>query len=203
MGNTSAAANTAAVKNRFHSKLKALYYAPATLTETDGVKSITYGKPVRMFDAVALSLSKNGDLIIIRSDGTEDVIGTDNQGYNGDVEVIRLPESFETDCLSSTKNTDGTIDEFEKDDAKPFALLFEVVGDKKNVRHCLYWCYANRPDVEGDNPESKEPKNEKISISARPRPTDGKIKTKTGDTITDAVYNSWYTSVPDQTASRS
>lgn len=200
MGNTSAAANTAAVKNRFHSKLKALYYAPATLTETAGVKTITYGTPVRMFDAVSLSLSKKGDLIIVRSDGTEDVIGTDNQGYDGDVELFRLPESFETDCLSSTKNTDGTVDEFEKDDAKPFALLFEFVGDKKNVRHCLYWCYANRPNVEGDNPDSKEPKNENIAISARPRPTDGKIKTKTGDTTTDSVYNAWYTAVPDQTA---
>ena len=91
MGNTSAAANTAAVKNRFHSKLKALYYAPATLTETEGVKTITYGTPVRMFDAVSLSLSKKGDLIIVRSDGTEDVIGTDNQGYDGDVELFRLP----------------------------------------------------------------------------------------------------------------
>lgn len=193
----------ATTKNRFHSKLKAVYYAPATITENAGVKSISYGTPVRMFDAVSLSLSKKGDLITVRTDGTEDVIGTDNQGYDGDMELLRLPESFETDCLSSTKNTDGTLDEFEKDDAKPFALLLEFLGDKKNVRHCLYWCYANRPDVEGDNPDGKEPKNEKVTIYARPRPTDGKIKTKTGDTVTDSVYNGWYTQVPDQTASGS
>ena len=193
----------ATTKNRFHSKLKAVYYAPATITENAGVKSISYGTPVRMFDAVSLSLSKKGDLITVRTDGTEDVTGTDNQGYDGDMELLRLPESFETDCLSSTKNTDGTLDEFEKDDAKPFALLFEFLGDKKNVRHCLYWCYANRPDVEGDNPDSKEPKNEKATIYARPRPTDGKIKTKTGDTVTDSVYNGWYTQGPDQTASGS
>ena len=193
----------ATTKNRFHSKLKTLYYAPATITENSGVKSISYGTPVRMFDAVSLSLSKKGDLIIIRTDGTEDVIGANNQGYDGDMELLRLPESFETDCLSSTKNTDGTLDEFEKDDAKPFALLFEFLGDKKNVRHCLYWCYANRPNVEGDNPDSKEPKNEKATIYARPRPTDGKIKTKTGDTVTDSVYNGWYTKVPDQTVSGS
>nr|DAY73485.1 MAG TPA: tail tube protein [Caudoviricetes sp.] len=200
-GNTAAA--TPAVKNRFHSKLKAMYYAPATITETAGTKSITYGKPVRMFDAVALSLSKKGDLIVVRSDGMEDVIGSDNQGYDGEAELLRLPESFEKDCLSSTVNADGTVDEFEKDDAKPFALLFEFLGDKKNVRHCLYWCYANRPNVEGDNPDNKEPKNEKTTIYARPRPTDGKIKTKTGDSITDTVYNAWYTAVPDQTSSGS
>lgn len=202
MANNTASAASAG-KNRFHSKLKALYYAPATVTETAGTKSITYGTPVRMFDAVALSMSKKGDLITIRSDGTEDVIGSDNQGYDGEAELVRLPESFETDCLSSTKNTDGTLDEFEKDNSKPFALLFEFLGDKKNIRHCLYWCYANRPSVEGDNPDTKEPKNEKITIYSRPRPTDGKIKTKTGDSVTDTVYNAWYTAVPDQSASGS
>lgn len=186
-------------KNRYHSKLKCCYYAKATYDET--TNKITYAAPIRIKDSVAISLSKKGDPIIVRVDGREDFLGNDKQGYDGDLEALRFPESFETDCLGDTKNTDGTIDEFDNLDGSPFALLFEFEGDKKAVRHCLYWCYATNPNIEGDNPDNKEPKNEKVSIYSRPRPTDGKIKTKTGDSITDDAYNSWYTVVPDQTAS--
>ncbi len=185
------------VNNKYHSDLARTFYAKATYDPT--TNKINYGAPVRIKGAVSITLSKKGDLITFKSDGVEDVLGKDNQGYDGDLEALRFPESFEIDCLGNIKNNDGTVDEFEDDDISAFALLFEFKGDKKNIRHCLYWCHATNPNVEGDNPDSKTPKTEKITINARPRPTDGKIKTKTGDTTTQAVYDGWYTAVPDQT----
>jgi phi13 family phage major tail protein len=182
-------------KNRFHSDLEKCAYAVATLT--DGV--ITYGTPIVIPDSISLTLSKKGNLIPLKTDGKEDVIGQDNQGYDGDLEILRLPESFETDCLGSTKNTDGTVDEFDNDGVKAFAFMYQFKGDKKAIRHCNYWCYASKPNVEGDNPDKLTPKSEKISIISRPRPTDGKIKTKTGDEITSEVYDDWFTAVPGET----
>lgn len=187
-----------APKNRFHAKLKKCYYAPATPDFDAG--TVTYGTPVRIPDAVSISLSPTGEPITVNADGGVVNLGRDNSGYEGDLEVIRFPESFETDVLSSVKNTDGTIDEFENDDAKYIALLFEFSADKKAVRHCMYLGYVSkRITVEGDNPDKKEPKLEKVSMKFIPHPGTGIVKKKTGDNTTDAVYNSWYSAVPQNT----
>lgn len=184
--------------NRFHAKLKKCYYATATPDFAAG--TVTYGTPVRIPDAVSISLSPTGEPITVNADGGVVNLGRDNSGYEGDLEVIRFPESFETDVLSSVKNTDGTIDEFENDDAKYIALLFEFSADKKAVRHCMYLGYVTkRITVEGDNPDKKEPKLEKVSLKFIPHPGTGIVKKKTGDNTTDAVYNSWYSAVPQNT----
>lgn len=180
-------------KNRVKYKLKRLYYAPATVDEDTG--DVTYSAPIRMKGAVSISLSPKGDLIVTYADAQEIVLGRDNAGYDGEVEVLRILESFETDCLGSTKNTDGTIDESEDDISKPFALLFEFEGDKKGIRHCMFLCYASKQTIEGSNGETKTPTNDKFTIKCRAR-ADGKIKTKTGDDTTEEVYNNWYNAVP-------
>lgn len=180
-------------KNKYHSKLKNCYYAPATIDEEAG--KITYADPVRIWLSVSIALSPKGDLIVVHADGQEVMLGSDNAGYDGDLEMLRVPESFETDCLGAIKNADGTITETTKSSSKPFALLFEFDADAKNIRHCLFLCYAKRPSVEAGNSESKAPTNEKLSISVRPTP-DGYIKTKTGDSTTAEAYDNWYKSVP-------
>lgn len=183
-------------KNRFHAKLKKCYYATATVDFN--ACTVTYGTPVRIPDAVSIFLSPTGEPIIVNADGGVINLGRDNSGYEGDLEVIRFPESFETDVLSSIKNSDGTIDEYENEDAKYIALLFEFQGDVKAVRHCMYLGYpTKRITVEGDNPDKKEPKREKVSMKFIPHPGTGIVKKKTGDDTTDAVYNNWYSAVPE------
>lgn len=185
-------------KNRYHAKLKQCWYAPATIDEDAG--TVSYSAPIRIPLSVAVNLSPKGELIKIYADGQEVILGSDNAGYDGELEMLRVPESFETDCLSFTKNEDGTIDESVDDNSKPFALLFEFDADKRAIRHCFFLCYATKQTVEGTNSESKTPTNEKLSIVSRPRP-DGKIKTKTGDETTQEVYDNWYKAVPGQAAS--
>lgn len=179
--------------NRVRYKLKRLYYAPATIDET--TDEIKYAKPKRIRDAVSISLSPKGDLIVTYADAEEIVLGRENAGYDGDAEMLRIPEDFEVDCLGANKNEDGTIEENSSDNSNPFALLFEFEGDKKAIRHCMFLCYASKPTVDGSNQESKTPTNDKITIKCRAR-ADGKIKIKTGDTTSEDVYNGWYDSVP-------
>ena len=181
-------------KNRLKFKLKRCYYAPATIDETTEV--VTYKTPVRIPLSVSVTFNPKGELIKIHADGQEYIIGRDNGGYDGEAEMYRIPESFETDCLGAVKNSDGTIGENEAAKSSPFALLFEFEGDAKEIRHCMYLCYANRYTIDGTNSESKTPTSEKLTIVSRPR-ADGWIKTKTGDTTTKEVYDNWYKAVPE------
>lgn len=76
-----------------------------------------------------------------------------------------------------------------------FALLFEFSGDKKKIRHCMYYCTAARPTIEGKtNEDSKEVQTESLEITATPLPS-GLVKVKTGANTTDEVYNGWYSAV--------
>lgn len=74
-------------------------------------------------------------------------------------------------------------------------MLFEFSGDKKKIRHCMYYCTATRPTIEGKtNEDSKEVQTESLEITATPLPS-GLVKVKTGANTTDEVYNGWYSAV--------
>lgn len=76
-----------------------------------------------------------------------------------------------------------------------FALLFEFDGDAKCIRHVLYNCSASRPSIESETKEDTiEPGTETLSLTADPR-EDGLVKSRTGDTTTDATYADWYKNV--------
>lgn len=74
-----------------------------------------------------------------------------------------------------------------------FAFLFD--GDQRHTRHVFYNCVASCPAVEGEtNEDSKEVKNETLSLQATPL-ANGYVKAKTGTNTTDEVYNKWYDAV--------
>ena len=142
-----------------------------------------------------------GDPQDIYADGITYYQAAANNGYEGDLEVALLPESFRTDVLGET--LDGKKVLIENADAKQaaFALLFEFDGDEKAIRHVLYKCSATRPSVESQTKEeSIEPVTETLTISATPLP-DGRIKARTGDTTDEATYTGWYDKVYETVAS--
>lgn len=180
-------------KNKVKFKLKRAYYATITLGENG---SITYGTPTRIPGAVSISFSPEGDASNFYADGVVYYRATTNNGYSGDFEVALLPDDFCVSCLGETKDTaDGVIVEKANVEPSPFAFLFEFEGDKKAIKHVMYFCYAARSAVEGENPESKEVKTETLTITAVPRESDDLVKAKTGESTSDEILNSWYTTV--------
>ena len=111
-----------------------------------------------------------------------------NCGYDGDLELALIPESFRTDVLKETLDSKGVRIENSEVELAAFALLFEFNGDQKHIRHVLYNCSASRPGIEGKtNEDSKEVQTEKLSLKAVPL-ANGMVNAKTGNTTDATTY---------------
>ena len=178
--------------NKVKFNLKNAHYALLTVAE-DGTP--TYGTPVAMPGSVSLSLDANGEPENFYADGIAYYVINNNMGYEGDLELALIPESFRTDVLNETLDSKGVLIENSEVGLAPFALLFEFDGDVKHIRHVLYNCSASRPGIEGQtNEDTKEVQTETLTIKATPL-SDGIVKAKTGNTTDATTYNDWYKAV--------
>lgn len=176
--------------NKVKFGLSKCYYA--LFTESAG----TYATPVALPGAVSLSLEQQGETSPFRADNIDYWTSVSNNGYEGDLELALIPDSFLTDVMGeATDSTTGL--QYELANAQPhaFALLFQFEGDESATRHVMYNCKATRPSVASQTtPDGAiEPQTETISIKASARPSDNivKAKAKSGD----ACYDTFFTSV--------
>ncbi len=184
--------------NKVKYNLKNAHYA--VLTESEDGK-FSYGTPVKIPGSVSLSLAAKGSIKKFYADGIVYYQTAYNNGYEGDFEMALVPESFRTEVLGETLDTNKVLLESTDAKTKAFALLFEFEGDTKGIRHVMYNCTATRPSIESKTKEEEmDPVTEKLTISAAPR-SDGKIKAKTGDEVVEATYNNWYQAVYEVPAS--
>ncbi len=179
-------------KNKVKFNICNVHYALQTAGE-DG--AVTFGTPVAMPGAVSLSLDANGEPSTFYADGYAYYTISNNMGYDGDLELAMIPESFRTDVLKETLDSNKVLVENANVETANFALLFEFDGDVKKIRHVLYNCAASRPSIESQtNEEEREVKTETLSIKATPM-ENGYVKAKTGDDTTEKVYTDWYKAV--------
>ena len=178
--------------NKVKYNLKNAHYALLTIGE-DG--AVTYGMPVALPGSVSLSLDANGEPENFYADGIAYYVINNNMGYDGDLELALIPESFRTDVLKEKLDSKGVLIENSDAELAQFALLFEFDGDVRHIRHVMYNCSASRPKIEGKtNEDKKEVQTETLTIKATPL-ADGKVKAKTGNTTDAAVYAGWYKAV--------
>jgi len=178
--------------NKVKYNLKNAHYALLTIGE-DG--AVTYGMPVALPGSVSLSLDANGEPENFYADGIAYYVINNNMGYDGDLELALIPESFRTDVLKEKLDSKGVLVENSDAELAQFALLFEFDGDVRHIRHVMYNCSASRPKIEGKTNEAKkEVQTETLTIKATPL-ADGKVKAKTGNTTDAAVYAGWYKAV--------
>ena len=169
----------------------------AAIQTRDGSGGYSYGTPIAIPGAVSLSMEANGDTNPFYADGIVYYRSVSNNGYSGDLEIALIPDWFRETILKEVKDSNGVLVETNKDiEPVYFALLFEVDGDQKAVRHVFYNCsVSSRPTVESKTKEENiEPGTESLSINADAR-EDGLIKARSGEDTTSAVYNAWYESV--------
>lgn len=179
-------------ENKVKYNLKNAHYAVITVGEDGAVK---YGTPIPMPGSVSLSLDANGEPENFYADGGVYYVINNNTGYEGDLELALIPESFRTDILKEELDEKGVLIENSEVELGTFALLFEFDGDQKHIRHVMYNCSASRPGIEGKtNEDKKEVQTEKLTINAVPLPN-GMVKAKTGNTTDATTYADWYKAV--------
>ncbi len=179
-------------KNKVKFNICNVHYALLT-TGVDG--TVTFATPIPMPGAVSLSLDPNGEPSIFYADGYAYYTISNNMGYEGDLELAMVPESFRTDVLKESLDDNKVLVEDASVETERFALLFEFDGDVKKIRHVLYNCSAARPTIESSTNEDEiEVQTETLAITASPL-EGGYVKARTGDDTTDAVYQDWYKAV--------
>ena len=174
--------------------LRNVHYSKITVNASG---EYSYAEPVRIPGAVNLSASASGDSNDFFADDSVYFNDTANQGYEGDLEVALVPESFLTDILGETKDSNGALIENADAKSSAFALLFEVQGDEKGRRICFYNCTATRPNQDASTTEtSKTPSTQTLTLKMMPRLSDKKVKVVLP--LTDdntVVYNDFFSSV--------
>lgn len=178
--------------NKIKYGISKCYFAVAT---DDGTGVLTYATPVALPGAVSLSLEAQGDTNNFFADNIIYFSSTANNGYQGDLELALLPDSFRTAVLGEELDaTSGIYTEYSDKPTVEFALLFQFEGDESATRHCMYRCTASRPATSGSTKEeSIEPQTESITITAMPRINDELVKSRCPSTA--SAYANWFSAV--------
>lgn len=185
-------------KNKVKYGLQNVYYAVHQVGE-DG--AITFAAPVAIPGAVNLNLTAQGEITKFYADNMAYYVSATNDGYQGDLEIALIPESFHKDVLKEELDeTDQVLTELSNVETAGFALLFEFAGDVHSVRHILYNCTVTRPNVASSTTSNtKEPSTDTMTITAAPL-ADGRVKVRTTADTPEETYNNWFQSVWEKAA---
>ena len=184
--------------NKVKYGLSNVHYAVASISSTG---SATYGTVKPIPGAVSLSLDPSGDQEPFYADNVRYYVVNNNSGYEGDLEIALIPDSFREDVLGEIKDANGIYAEVTEAQAQPFALLFQFEGDKKGTRYAMYNCTAKRPSVAGATKEdSTEVQTETLSLTCgsvyNASLGQNVVKSKClNDGASATTYSGWNTSV--------
>lgn len=180
--------------NKIKYGIKNVFYAVGTIAADN---SATYTTPVALPGAVSLSLEPQGDTSPFYADNIVYYTSVANNGYEGDLELAKVPDSFLTDVLGYTADTNSVLYEDANAPVVHFALIFQFEGDVHAKRHVVYNCTAARPSVSGSTKEeSIEPQTETITITATTIRALDKDIVKASCTPSESTqYNAWNTAV--------
>lgn len=180
-------------KNKVKFGLKNVHYALLTVSEEGAV---SFGAPVPIPGAVSMSLSPQGETETFYADDIAYYVSTANNGYQGDLEIALLPDSFRTDVLREVEDETGhVLVEKSTAEPQPFALLYQFTGDQQASLRVLYNCAAARPsEASSTIKNTKTPTTDTLSLTASPL-ANGNIKAKTTADTPDEIKKNWFKSV--------
>lgn len=181
--------------NKVKFGIKNAHYALLTLND-DG--SATYGTPVAVPGSVSLSLAPQGEISPFYADNIVYYQSGANAGYTGSWEIANTPDSFKKDVLGYIEDSNGVLLEDANAEVKPFALMFQIEGDKHARRHVLYNCAASRPEFNTSTiTDTKEPITDTIPLTATSVYNTALQKdfVKASASPSDSVYATWFESV--------
>jgi phi13 family phage major tail protein len=145
-------------------------------------------------------MDPQGELTPFYADNIVFYMSSANNGYEGDLTLAMVPDSFKKDVLGYVEDTKKVL--VEDADAEPahFALLFQFEGDSKAIRRVLYNCVAGRPTDNGNTKEENvSPETDQLSLTAttiyNASLDKNVVKAECNDTTDADVYAGWFTNV--------
>ncbi len=179
------------MSNKIKFGLKNVHYA--VITNNNVV--ISFGSTASIPGAVNLSLSPKGDKTEFYADDMAYFVATANQGYEGNLEIALIPDTFRVDVLGDKIDANGALFEDSNAIPKNIALMYEFKGDKKSTRHINYNVSVARPSIESSTKgASIEPITDTLEITASPAEDTGLVKGRLleGQTGYDTFYSAVY-----------
>lgn len=144
-------------------------------------------KPIAIPGAVSLTTNPQGETSNFYADNIPYFTVVTNSGYEGDLEMALIPDDVMVKLGLLLKDENGAVYEDADLNPVPFALLFRVMGDKRNRLNVMYNCTAQRPTAEQKTKEdSTTVTTEKLSFSAIPKEIEGHKVTKLSIEPTEA-----------------
>lgn len=155
--------------------------------------------PIAIPGAVRWTPTAVGDATNFYADNTLYFSYTANNGYTGELEMANVPDAVLAEMLGWEIDDNGAIVEVSDAIPKHFALMGQVLGDKRNRRFVYYDCVANRPAKERTTKnESITPATDVLNLTISPIEIDGKMIVKGDLELSDtnqAVYDGFFDSV--------
>lgn len=156
----------------------------------------SWGVPSAIPGAVGFSVSPEGEESDFYADNTKYFTHSTNNGYTGELEVAKVPDTILAEMLGMTIDPNGMLVESANDKPKEFALMGQIQGDKKNRRFVYYRCKASRPSEENSTTESSiTPTTDTVSLTMLPLENSDKIVKSiielndTNQAVYDAFFN--------------
>ena len=155
----------------------------------------TYGPAIAVPGAVSFSLDQQGDINKFYADNIVYYQSASNNGYQGDLEVARIPDEVFEKIFKYAKDANGVYTENAHTEFAAFAMTFEEAGDATGTKFVLYNCTATRPSRSLNTiEENKTPVTQTLNVSAAPL-ADGRVLGMTSDNTPEATLNAWHNTV--------
>lgn len=155
--------------------------------------------PIPIPGAVSFSPEPQGEESTFYADNQPYFTYTSNNGYTAELEMALIPDDVLAQMLGWEVDSNGMLVETTDGTPKEFALLGQILGDKKNRRFVYYRCKASRPTSEhSTRAESVEPTTQTLNLTILPIEIGGKKVVRGVIELNDtnqAVYNSFFNAV--------
>ena len=155
--------------------------------------------PVKIPGAVRFAPEPQGEETTFYADNGPYFSYTSNNGYTAELEMANLPDNILAKMLGWEIDANGMLVETTDGEPKEFALLGQILGDKKNRRFVYYRCKASRPTAEHNTrAESVEPTTQTLNITILPIEINGKNVVRGVIELNDnntTVYNNFFKGV--------
>lgn len=155
--------------------------------------------PVKIPGAVRFAPEPKGEETTFYADNGPYFSYTSNNGYTAELEMANLPDGILAKMLGWEIDANGMLVENIDGEPKEFALMGQILGDKKNRRFVYYRCKASRPTAEHNTRgESVEPTTQTLNITILPIEIGGKNVVRGVIELNDTnatVYNNFFKGV--------